>query len=72
VDALGGILEVRSTAGTGSTFTARLPVMAAATAPGPGRSVENVRNIDREIQHETSAAVSLSSNGAGTNFQVKC
>jgi signal transduction histidine kinase len=76
VDALGGILDVRSTPGSGSTFTARLPVTAAATAAGTAtqaaRLVESAGKMGREVQGETPASLSLSSNGSGTNFQVKC
>jgi signal transduction histidine kinase len=72
VDALGGRLDVRSTLGTGSAFTARLPVVAAATLPGAATCVATAGKADLEIQGKMPAPVSLSSNGSGTNFQVKC
>jgi signal transduction histidine kinase len=71
VDALGGILDVQSTPGTGSTFTARLPVMPAA-ATDPGASMPETGEELREIQAKMPAVVSLSSNGSATTFRVKC
>jgi two-component system OmpR family sensor kinase len=72
VDALRGTLDVRSTPDSGSTFTARLPVMTAAVEPAAADAAANDGKITREIQGETAPPLSLSSNGPGTNFQVKC
>jgi two-component system phosphate regulon sensor histidine kinase PhoR len=71
-DALGGILTVHSTPGTGSTFTATLPVLRAASLPGANTSLTNGSGDTRGIQAKIPDPVSLSSNGSGTSFQVKC
>lgn len=72
VDALGGRLNVQSSPGTGSTFTARLPVLTAPNVHGTSTSGATRTANSDEIRAKMPAAVSLSSNGSGTNFQVKC
>jgi signal transduction histidine kinase len=71
VDVLGGTLTVKSTPGSGSTFTARLPIVASVPSREASTSAAGAGATKPNLQSETQTPVSLSSNGSGTNFQVK-